>query len=105
MTKVNQQIDILNHLLQVESDQELLVQQAVENAQNKVLQAKASANELFQSQITQIQNQLEKEYETNLKQIKEAHKKTIEQFTQSLNQKSQNNENLNKCLEVLLFNT
>lgn len=103
MAEVNSQIDILNHLLEVEKDVSLLIEQAVTDSEKKISDAKVTANAKFQKQNALTQSELEKDYEVKLQALKDNRDKTIQNFTDSLHNRKQDTNALNKCLDALLF--
>lgn len=104
MGEVNSQIDILNHIIEVEKEVSVLIENATADAEKKVAEAKQIANAEFQEKNAVIQRDLEKTYEANLLEINNNRDNAIQSFINQLQSKKQSQRNLNAVLDKLLFN-
>lgn len=104
MGEVNSQIDILNHIIEVEKEVSVLIENATADAEKKVAEAKQIANAEFQEKNAVIQRDLEKTYEANLLEINNNRDNAIQSIINQLQSKKQSQKNLNAVLDKLLFN-
>lgn len=103
MADSNSQIDILNHLLEVEKDVSILVEQAVADAEKKVSEAKVTANAMFQEKNALAQTELENDFQQQLQAVKNNREKKIQDFTNNLHNRPLHSNALNACLDALLI--
>lgn len=95
------EIDVLNHLLEVEKDASLLIDQAVEDSTKKVSAAKAKANAQLQEKVAQIQKQMEADFQSNVESVQKSHDSLLEDYKNQLATKSQNKKQFNSLLKDL----
>lgn len=102
MAETKSEIDVINHLLQVEKEASLLIEQAVDESTKKVSAAKTKANALLQEKISVSQKELEADYENKVNQLNENHSSLLQDFEKELSGKKQNVNQFNTLFKDLL---
>lgn len=101
MAENKSEIDVLNHLLEVEKEASLLIEKAVEESVQKVSAAKSNANSILQEKSSQIQKELESEYQAKNQQITEKHSSILSEYESQLKNRKQNTKKFNSLLKDL----
>ena len=100
---MKEEIDIINHLLSVEKDAAVLIDNAVSQADSRTSKARNDAAASFKSQYDECVASMEKEYQKSVEQVKEKHQKDFEQFKSELNNQQNNYTEFNTLMNKLLF--
>ena len=100
---MQEEINVIQHLLAVEKDAALLIDNAVKEADSRTAHAKNEANSLFKQKYDECAVTLQNEYEQKLQQKKSEHIKQMEQFKTELEGRKKNNAAFNKLLDKILF--
>jgi len=103
MADSKEEINVIAHLLQVEKNASLLIDDALKEAEEKLAKARSQANLSFKEKYEQCVNELENQYNQKLVNIQSEHDKLFEDYKESLENKSKNNADFNRLLESLLF--
>lgn len=99
----NPELDVINHLLEVEKNASCVIDNAKVEADKRITDAKAKYNQEYRSKYEVLSDEKEKAYQEKIKVLAENHKVEVEDFKKSLETKPQNKEQFNKLLESLLF--
>jgi F0F1-type ATP synthase membrane subunit b/b' len=103
MADNNEEINVIAHLLQVEKNASLLIDNALKEAEQKLAQARSQANLEFKQKYEACVGNLENEYNQKLNEIQTEHDKLFDDFKESLQSQPKNNARFNNLLESLLF--
>lgn len=103
MAEKNSELDVINHLLEIEKNASILINDAMIEADKRVNETKVRYNAEFKTRFETIAAEKDKEYHDKLEEISKKHKIEIEEYKKSLEQKNQNTEVFNQTLEKLLF--
>ena len=99
---MQEEINVINHLLAVEKESAGLLDDAVRVADSRTTPARTKANTQFKQKYDQIAVELQKEYEQTIENKKSEHIKQMDQFKQELENRPRNYEALNKVLDDIL---
>lgn len=103
MAENNAEINVINHLLSVEKDASVLIDNAVKEADEKTSKARNQANLQFQQKYDSCVAEMETEYQEKLQYIKDENSKEIEKFKTDLENKTLNTAAFKDLLDKLLF--
>ena len=103
MAEANSEIEIINHLLEVEKNASILLDDARKEAERRIINAKNKANEEFQKEYENLVASAEADYNRKLKEIDSNHDNVISEYKESLCKKSIDKENFFKYVDSLLF--
>ncbi|BDC92890.1 hypothetical protein [Treponema bryantii] len=103
MAENNTEIDAINHLLEVEKNASMLINDAAMEAERRLSQARAKYNSEYKARYDEVASKLESEYQNNHKQIEDKYNKDIETYKESLAAKPQNSEAFSSLLDKLIF--
>lgn len=96
------EINVISHLLKVESEASLLVKEAQTEANNRLSETRLKAENQFKSQFQEIQTKLEADYNNKIQLLTENHKKSFDEFKSSIEQTEQSIESFNSFLGKVL---
>lgn len=96
------EINVISHLLKVESEASLLVKEAQTEANKRLSEARCNADSQFKTQFQKIQSNLESEYNDKIQHLTENHKKKFDEFKSSIEQTEQSVDSFNSFLEKVL---
>ena len=99
----NTEIDAINHLLEVEKNASMLINDAAQEAERRLSQARSKYNSEYKARYDQIATQLESEYQNNHNIVAEKYQKEIDDYKESLEAKAQNSEAFTSLLDKLIF--
>ncbi len=103
MADNNEEINVITHLLQVEKNASLLIDDALKEAEQKLAQARSQANLEYRQKYEECVSSLEKEYNQNLADIQSEHDKRFNDFKDFLQNQPKDSASFNALLESLLF--
>ncbi|SEQ89003.1 (H+)-ATPase G subunit [Treponema bryantii] len=103
MAENNTEIDAINHLLEVEKNASMLINDAAMEAERRLSQARAKYNSEYKARYDEVASKLESEYQNNHKQIEDKYNKDIETYKESFAAKPQNSEAFSSLLDKLIF--
>lgn len=99
----NTEIDAINHLLEVEKNASALINDAAQEADRRLSEARSKYNAEYKTRYEQVAVRLEAEYQNNHQQIAEKYQKEIESYKEFLAANSQNYEDFSSLLDRLIF--
>jgi F0F1-type ATP synthase membrane subunit b/b' len=99
---MQEEINVIKHLLAVEKESASLIDDAVKEADSRTTQARNQANSQFKQKYEEIAASLQNEYEHTLENKKSEHAKQMTQFETQLNDSPRNYEEFNKVLNGIL---
>lgn len=99
----NVELEIINHLLEVEKNASILIDDAKIEADRRTSEAKAEYNQEYKEKFDVLAAEKDKAYHEKMQQITEKHAAAMEEFKKSYENLPQNKENLKALLEKLLF--
>ncbi|MCQ2582872.1 MAG: hypothetical protein MJ160_03095 [Treponema sp.] len=105
MADNSKEIDVINHLLEVEKAAAALVEQGSVEADKRLSEARIKANQEFQKRVQTETEILEKNYEQELSKLNDNHQQQVSSFKSDLLNLNQNTSDFNKLLDQLLFNS
>ena len=97
------EIDAINHLLEVEKNASALINDAAQEADRRLSEARAKYNAEYKTRYEEITARLEAEYQDNHNKTAEKYQKEIDSFKESLAAKPQNYEAFSSLLDSLMF--
>ena len=103
MAENTMEIDAINHLLEVEKNASALINDAAEEVDRRLSEARAKYNSEYKARYDETAASLEAEYQTNHNSIAEKYQNEIETYKQSLEAKAQNTEAFSSLLDKLIF--
>lgn len=101
MADNNAELDIINHLLEVEKNAAVLIDNAKQEAETKKNQATATFNAEYKRRYDELMAKVTSDYEASLQSIKENHQKELEDYKASLTEKTINKNTFNEVLDKL----
>ena len=103
MAENTNEIDAINHLLEVEKNASMLISDAAMEAERRLSQARAKYNSEYKIRYDEIAAKLEAEYHNNHKKVEDKYQKEIDSYKDSLAAKPQNSEAFSSLLDKLIF--
>lgn len=103
MSDTNTEIDAINHLLEVEKNASALINDAAQEADRRLSEARAKYNSEYKARYDEAAARLEAEYQDNHNKTAEKYQKEIDSYKESLAAKPQNSEAFSSLLDRLLF--
>ncbi len=103
MAETTMEIDAINHLLEVEKNASALINDAAQEVDHRLSEARVKYNSEYKARYDQIAASLEAEYQTNHNSIAEKYQKEIDSYKESLAAKAQNYEAFSSLLDKLIF--
>ena len=100
---MNEEIDIINHLLSVEKNAAVLIDNAVREADSRTSKARNEAAAAYKTQYDECVAAMDKDYQKTVEQVKQKHQQDFEQFKSELNNQKNNYEAFNSLMDELLF--
>lgn len=103
MADKKEEIEAITLLLNVEKEASLLVDEALQQAEKRISDAKTTANAEFQKKYNQLVEKMEAEYNQKVTEVQENHVKLIDEYKSSLETRNQNKEVFNSFVESVFF--
>ena len=100
---MKEEIDIINHLLSVEKNAAVLIDNAVSQADSRTSKARNEAATAFKAQYDQCLAAMEEDYQKTVDQVKTKHQQDFEKFKSQLNNQQNNYTAFNSLMDKLLF--
>ena len=100
---MKEEIDIINHLLSVEKNAAVLIDNAVNQADSRTSKARNEAAAAYKTQYDECVAAMEKDYQNTVEQVKQKHQQDFEQFKSELNNQQNNYTAFNSLMDKLLF--
>lgn len=98
------EVDIISHLLDVESQASRLIDEAQIEGNKRISQAKVKADELFSEKYHQMINEFEASFSERTKAFDAEHNQDFESYKQKLLQSEKDTEAFNAFVNKTLFN-
>ena len=103
MAENTSEIDAINHLLEVEKNAAALIDDAAQEADRRLSEARAKYNSEYKARYEKEAARLEAEYQTAHEKIAEKYQKEIDSYKESLAAKPQDSAAFAETLNRLLF--
>ena len=103
MAETTMEIDAINHLLEVEKNASALINDAAEEVDRRLSEARAKYNAEYKTRYDEVAAKLESEYQNNHNTTAEKYQKEIDSYKESLAAKPQNYEAFSSLLDRLMF--
>lgn len=103
MSEKIDELELINHLLEVEKNASILVEEAKKEADAKKTEATAIFNKEYKSKYDSAMAEKKAEYESKINQINENHQKELQGFKEQLESKPVNKAAFTKLLDSLFF--
>ena len=100
----NPELDAINHLLEIEKNASILVNDAHIESDKRISQARLQFSTKYKESLEKITEELESEYKDKLESISKKYADEFTEYKSSLEKKVQNKENFSELLEKLLSN-
>ena len=100
---MKEEIDIINHLLSVEKNAAVLIDNAVQQADSRTSKARNEAAALFKKEYDACVAGMDEDYHKTLEEVKTKHQQDFEQFKSQLTDKPNNYKAFNTLMDKLLF--
>ncbi len=102
---MQEEINVISHLLSVEKNASVLIDNAVREADSRTTQARNQANSQFKSEYDKCLSQMEADYENTIQRRKAEHEEELDQFKLDLESRTRDYNAFNKLLDNLLKQT
>ena len=99
---MQEEINVISHLLSVEKNASVLIDNAVLQADSRTTQARNQANSLFKTEYDECVSKMEADYEKTIQDKKTQHEQELEQFKSDLEGRTRDFKAFNGLLENLL---
>ena len=99
---MQEEINVISHLLSVEKNASVLIDNTVKEADSRTTQARNQANSQFKSEYDKCLSLMEADYEKTIQQRKAEHEDELEQFKSDLKSRTRDYDAFNKLLDKLL---
>ena len=99
---MQEEINVISHLLAVEKESATLIDNAVKEADNRTTEARNQANSQFKQKYDEIAATLQKEFEQTIENKKSEHSKQMNEFEALLESRTRNYEAFDKVLNNIL---
>jgi len=103
MADKKEEIEAITLLLNVEKEASILVDEALQQAEKRISDAKTTANAEFQKKYNQLVEKMEADYNQKVAEIQANHITKIEEYKSSLETRNQNKEAFNTFVESVFF--
>ena len=103
MAETTMEIDAINHLLEVEKNASALINDAAQEVDRRLSEARVKYNSEYKARYDQIAAFLEAEYQTTHNSIAEKYLKEIDSYNESLAAKPHNYVAFSSLLDKLIF--
>ena len=103
MAENSSELDAINHLLEIERDAAVLIDDAKIEADKRIASAKNQYNTQYKSKYDEIVKDLDSKYNTSIDEISDKYNKEIDAYKTQLEEKQQNEASFNSLLDKLLF--
>ena len=103
MAENTTEINAINHLLEVEKNASAFINDAAQEADRRLSEARSKYNSEYKARYDEIAARLESEYQNNHQQIAEKYQKEIESYKEALAAKPQNYKDFSSLLDRLIF--
>lgn len=103
MTDKSDELELINHLLEVEKNASILIDDAMKEADAKKVEATAIYNDQFKSKYDAAMAEKKAAYEAKIQEIKNIHEEEFQNFKKQIEERPVNKDGFNNLLEKLLF--
>ena len=103
MAEKNSELDAINHLLEIEKDAAILIDDAKIEADKRINEAKGQYNAKYKEQYDKIVSELDSKYHSSMDDISEKYNKEINAYKTQLEEKKQDETGFSSLLDKLLF--
>ena len=103
MAEKNSELDAINHLLEIEKDAAILIDDAKIEADKRINEAKGQYNAKYKEQYDKIVSELDSKYHSSMDDISEKYNKEINAYKTQLEEKKQDETEFSSLLDKLLF--
>ena len=100
----NPELDAINHLLEIEKNASILVNEAHVESDKRISQARAQFSAKYKENLEKITEELESEYKNKIESISKKYDDDFAEYKSSLEKKVQNKKYFSELLEKLLSN-
>ena len=100
---MKEEIDVINHLLSVEKNAAVLIDNAVREADSRTSKARNDAAAAYKTQYDECVAVMEKEYQKTIDNVKTKHQQDLEKFKSELENQQNNYKAFNSLMDELLF--
>lgn len=97
------EVDVMKHLLDVETQASVIVEDAQTEGQKRILSAKANADEEFNSRYSGIVKELESDCDDKIKSADEEHSTSIQNFQNKILKSEKDTLSFNSFMDKVLF--
>jgi len=103
MAETKSEIDAIKHLLEVEKNAAALINDAAEEADRRISQAKLQYNTEYKKRYETEASSLETEFKNQNKIITEKYQKEIDSYKDSIASRPQDSDSFSAALDKLFF--
>ena len=104
MITENPELDAINHLLEIEKNASILVNEAHVEADKRISLARAQFSAKYKDNLEKISEELEIEYQNKIDSISKKYADDFNEYKLSLEKKVLNKKDFSELLEKLLLN-
>ncbi len=99
---MQEEINVIDHLLAVEKNAAVLIDNAVKEADGRIIEARNKANSQFKEQYDDFALSLQKAYEQTVEEKKSEHNKKLEAYKRELENFPRDYQAFDRVLDGLL---
>lgn len=103
MAEKNSELDAIKHLLEIEKDAAVLIDDAKIEADKRLTDAKGQYNAQYKEQYDKIVSELDSKYHSSMDDISDKYNKEINAYKTQLEEQKQNDSAFSSLLDKLLF--
>ena len=100
----NPELDAINHLLEIEKNASILVNEAHIESDKRISQARTQFSAKYKENLEKITEELESEYKNKMDSISKQYEDEFAEYKSSLEKKVQNKKDFSELLDKLLSN-
>jgi len=100
---MSDEVNVIDHLLDVERNASQLVMDAQSEAAKRITAARVEADAEYKKQYSVLSQKLEEEYHSRVSEINAEHDKSLEKYKNDVQNAEKDEKSFNSFLESVLF--
>lgn len=95
-------LNVITHLLKVESEASSLIKDAQEEANKRISEARSEADAEYKKKFEKLVNSLDKDYQEKILQIETDNKNELDEFKQKIQSTERNTSSFNSFVQKVM---
>ena len=95
-------LNVITHLLKVESEASSLIKDAQEEANKRISEARSEADSEYKKKFEKLVNSLDKDYQEKILQIETDNKNELDEFKQKIQSTERNTSSFNSFVQKVM---